>query len=206
MLFRSWTSEAAEKAAVHCVIVGFSRYHGQAKLLFENDRKKTVSHINGYLVEGDDVFIKARGTPNDATMPKMTQGSKPVDGGNLLYTEDEYQSFIKVHPTKNHFLRRFMGSADFINNKIRYCLWLKGVSPNEYRSISEIIKRLEACAQARAKSPTPAFRAAADTPMLFAEIRQPDTTYLVIPEVSSERRRYIPIGYIAPEIIAANTV
>ncbi len=201
-----WTSEAAEKAAVHCVIVGFSRYHGQAKLLFENDRKKTVSHINGYLVEGDDVFIKARGTPNDATMPKMTQGSKPVDGGNLLYTEDEYQSFIKVHPTKNHFLRRFMGSADFINNKIRYCLWLKGVSPNEYRSISEIIKRLEACAQARAKSPTPAFRAAADTPMLFAEIRQPDTTYLVIPEVSSERRRYIPIGYIAPEIIAANTV
>ena len=201
-----WTSEAAEKAAVHCVIVGFSRYHGQAKLLFENDRKKTVSHINGYLVEGDDVFIKARGTPNDATMPKMTQGSKPVDGGNLLYTEDEYQSFIKVHPTKNYFLRRFMGSADFINNKIRYCLWLKGVSPNEYRSISEIIKRLEACAQARAKSPTPAFRAAADTPMLFAEIRQPDTTYLVIPEVSSERRRYIPIGYIAPEIIAANTV
>ena len=201
-----WTSEAAEKAAVHCVIVGFSCYHGQAKLLFENDRKKTVSHINGYLVEGDDVFIKARGTPNDATMPKMTQGSKPVDGGNLLYTEDEYQSFIKVHPTKNYFLRRFMGSADFINNKIRYCLWLKGVSPNEYRSISEIIKRLEACAQARAKSPTPAFRAAADTPMLFAEIRQPDTTYLVIPEVSSERRRYVPIGYIAPEIIAANTV
>ena len=201
-----WTSEATEKAAVHCVIVGFSFYHGQAKLLFENDRKKTVSHINGYLVDGEDVFIKARGTPNDATMPKMTQGSKPVDGGNLLYTEDEYQSFIKVHPTKNYFLRRFMGSADFINNKIRYCLWLKGVAPNEYRSISEIIKRLEACAQARAKSPTPAFRAAADTPMLFAEIRQPDTTYLVIPEVSSERRRYVPIGYIAPEIIAANTV
>jgi len=201
-----WTSEAVEKAAVHCVIVGFSCYHKQTKLLFENDRKKSVSHINGYLVEGADVFIKARGTPNDASMPKMTQGSKPVDGGNLLYTMDEYQSFIQTYPAKAHFLKRFMGSADFINNKVRYCLWLKGISPNEYRSIPEIMNRLEACAQARAKSPTPAFRAAADTPMLFTEIRQPETTYLVIPEVSSERRRYVPIGYIEPEVIAANTV
>ena len=201
-----WTSEAVEKAAVHCVIVGFSCYHRHAKFLFENDRKKSVSHINGYLVEGADVFIKARGTPNDTSMPKMTQGSKPVDGGNLLYTMEEYQSFIETYPNKAYFLRRFMGSADFINNKVRYCLWLKGISPNEYRNISEIRNRLEACAQARAKSPTPAFRAAADTPMLFAEIRQPETTYLVIPEVSSERRRYVPIGYIEPEIIAANTV
>ncbi len=189
-----WTSEAVEKAAVHCVIVGFSCYHRHAKFLFENDRKKSVSHINGYLVEGADVFIKARGTPNDTSMPKMTQGSKPVDGGNLLYTMEEYQSFIETYPNKAYFLRRFMGSADFINNKVRYCLWLKGISPNEYRNISEIRNRLEACAQARAKSPTPAFRAAADTPMLFAEIRQPETTYLVIPEVSSERRRYVPIG------------
>ena len=201
-----WTSEAVEKAAVHCVIVGFSCYHRHAKFLFENDRKKSVSHINGYLVEGADVFIKARGTPNDTSMPKMTQGSKPVDGGNLLYTMEEYQSFIETYPNKAYFLRRFMGSADFINNKVRYCLWLKGISPNEYRNISEIRNRLEACAQARAKSPTPAFRAVADTPMLFAEIRQPETTYLVIPEVSSERRRYVPIGYIEPEIIAANTV
>lgn len=141
-----WTSEAAEKAAVHCVIVGFSCYPGQAKFLFENNRRKRVSHINGYLVEGNDVFIKARGTPNDATMPKMTQGSKPVDGGNLIYSEEEYQHFLHKYPTKKHLLKRFMGSADFINNKIRFCLWIRGVSPSEYRSIPEIMQRLEACA------------------------------------------------------------
>ena len=201
-----WTSEAVEKAAVHCVIIGFSCYHQRMKYLFEHNRKKEVSHINGYLVDGADVFIKARGTPRDGSMPKMTQGSKPVDSGNLIYSEEEYKKFITTYPTKVHFLKRFMGSADFINNKIRYCLWLKGISPNEYRGISDIMQRLEACAQARAKSPTPAFRTAAETPMLFAETRQPDTTYLVIPEVSSERRRYVPIGYVEPDIIAANTV
>ena len=182
------------------------RSHQRMKYLFEHNRKKEVSHINGYLVDGADVFIKARGTPRDGSMPKMTQGSKPVDSGNLIYSEEEYKKFITTYPTKVHFLKRFMGSADFINNKIRYCLWLKGISPNEYRGISDIMQRLEACAQARAKSPTPAFRTAAETPMLFAETRQPDTTYLVIPEVSSERRRYVPIGYVEPDIIAANTV
>ena len=201
-----WTSEAVEKAAVHCVIIGFSCYHQQTKCLFEHNRKKEVSHINGYLVEGADVFIKARGTPSDNSMPKMTQGSKPVDSGNLIYSQEEHQMFITSYPVKAHLLKRFMGSADFINNKIRYCLWLKGIPPNEYRGISDIMQRLEACAQARAKSPTPAFRAAAETPMLFAETRQPTTTYLVIPEVSSERRRYVPIGYVEPDIIAANTV
>ena len=134
-----WTSEAVEKAAVHCVIIGFSCYHQRMKYLFEHNRKKEVSHINGYLVDGADVFIKARGTPRDGSMPKMTQGSKPVDSGNLIYSEEEYKKFITTYPTKVHFLKRFMGSADFINNKIRYCLWLKGISPNEYRGISDIM-------------------------------------------------------------------
>ena len=130
---------SVEKAAVHCVIIGFSCYHQRMKYLFEHNRKKEVSHINGYLVDGADVFIKARGTPRDGSMPKMTQGSKPVDSGNLIYSEEEYKKFITTYPTKVHFLKRFMGSADFINNKIRYCLWLKGISPNEYRGISDIM-------------------------------------------------------------------
>lgn len=201
-----WSSEAADMAAVHCVIVGFSCCHEQVKYIFEGTQKKEVSHINGYLVDGADVFIIARGTPRDNSMPRMTQGSKPVDSGNLIYSEEEYRAFVETYPAKTSLLKRFMGSSDFINNKIRYCLWLKGVSPSEYRGIPEIISRLESCAQARAKSPTPGFRAAADTPMLFAEIRQPDTRYLVVPEVSSERRRYVPIGYMEPTVIAANTV
>ena len=202
----AWSSEASEKAAVHCVIVGFSCYNRMPKYLFDNGRIKSVTHINGYLVEGDNVFIRARGTPNDKALPKMTQGSKPVDGGNLIFSQEEYRDFIGAYPTKGHLLRRFMGSTDFINNKVRYCLWLKGISPTEYRNIPEIMERLKKVAAMRNSSPTPAFREAANTPMLFAEIRQPETIYLVIPEVSSERRRYIPIGYTDPCVVAANTV
>lgn len=201
-----WSSEATEKAAVHCVIIGFCTFHRVPKFLFENGRNRIVSHINGYLVEGSNVFIKSRGTPNNPNFPKMTQGSKPVDGGNLIFSSEEYSDFISKYPDKQYLLRRFMGSSDFINNKVRYCLWLKGVSPSEYRHIPEVIERLNTVAETRSSSPTPAFREAAKTPMLFAEIRHPDTEYLVVPEVSSERRKYIPIGYISPSVIAANTV
>ena len=202
----SWSSEASDKAAVHCVIVGFSCFHKTPKYLYDNGRKKEVEHINGYLVEGADLFIKARGVPNDPNMPRMTQGSKPVDGGNLIFSPEEYNDFIVKYPDKRYLLQRFMGSADFINNKMRYCLWLKGKSPAEYRNVPIISERLKRVADSRSTSPTPAFREAAKLPMLFAEIRHPDSQYLVIPEVSSERRRYIPIGYIDPSVIAANTV
>lgn len=202
----NWTSEATEKAAVHCVIVGFCAFKCDPKFIFENGTRKQVSHINGYLVEGADVFIKGRGTPNDKSMPKMTQGNKPVDGGHLIFSETEYTAFIKAHPDKEHLFKRYNGSADFINNKVRYCLWLKDVSPAQYRSIPEITERLQHVADARNASPTPGFRAAAATPMLFTEIRQPEQTYLAIPEVSSQRRKYIPIGYLSPDVIASNTL
>jgi len=200
----AWNSEAADKAAVHCVIIGFSCAGRREKYIFENGLSKSVEHINGYLVEGADIFIKGRGTPNDPSMPKMTQGNKPVDGGNLIFSEAERNAFIEKYKDKGHLLKRFIGSADFINNKIRYCLWLKGVSPAEYRSITEITDRLKCVAEARSASPTPGFRAAAATPMLFAEIRQPESIYLAVPEVSSQMRRYIPIGYLTPDVIASN--
>ena len=201
-----WKSEASDNAAVHCVIIGFSCFHRENKIIFDGNQKKTASYINGYLVDGPNVFIKARGTPSNPALPKMTQGSKPVDGGFLLFSKEEYSTFVEKYPSKQHLFRRFMGSADFINNKIRYCLWLSGVSPNEYRNVPEIAERIAQVAISRKKSPTPAFRAAGDYPMLFAEIRQPVTDYLVVPEVSSERRRYIPIGFIGSDTVAANTV
>lgn len=152
------------------------------------------------------LYIKGRGTPNDKSLPKMTQGNKPVDGGYLIFSEAEYTAFIKTHPDKEHLFKRYNGSADFINNKVRYCLWLKDVSPAQYRGIPEITERLQHVADARNASPTPGFRAAAATPMLFTEIRQPEQTYLAIPEVSSQRRKYIPIGYLSPDVIASNTL
>ena len=199
-----WTSESFEKAAVHCVIIGFASFDKSPKYLYEGERRREVNHINGYLLDGPDLFIKARGTPSNPALPKMTQGNKPVDGGNLIYSKDERASFIDRYPDKAWLLRRYIGSNDYINNKERYCLWLLGVAPNEYRSIPEIMDRFTAVALARQNSPTPGFRAAAATPMVFAEIRQPKSDFLAIPEVSTERRRYIPIGYLSSENIPSN--
>ena len=201
-----WSSEAQDKAAVHCVIIGFAAFSIDEKWLFTDGIAKQANHINGYLLDGSDVFIQARGLPLRKDMPKMTQGSKPVDGGNLILSEEEYHDFLKKYPETSPWLRRYMGSADFINNKLRYCLWLDGVSPVQYRKNADILNRLQNVAELRQASPTKGFKAAADTPMLFAEIRQPDSIYLVVPEVSSQRRRYIPIGYNTPDIIASNTV
>ena len=199
-----WTSESYDKAAVHCIIIGFAAYDKKPKYLFEGDRKKEVEHINGYLLDGPDLFIKARGVPNSPDMPKMTQGNKPVDGGNLIYSTVERDEFISRHPDKAWLLKRYIGSNDYINNKERYCLWLKGVAPDAYRSIPEIMARIAAVVEARQSSPTPSFRAAASTPMLFAEIRQPEGDFLAIPEVSTERRRYIPIGYLNSDVVPSN--
>ena len=199
-----WTSESYDKAAVHCIIIGFAAYDKKPKFLFEGDRKKEAEHINGYLLDGPDLFIKARGVPSSPDMPKMTQGSKPVDGGNLIYSIEERNEFVLRYPEKAWLLRRYIGSNDYINNKERYCLWLKGVAPGAYRNIPEIMTRIAAVVEARQSSPTPGFRAAAATPMLFAEIRQPEGDFLAIPEVSTERRRYVPIGYLNSDVVPSN--
>ena len=199
-----WTSESSDQASVHCVIIGFSATDKTEKHLYEDSNIRLVSHINGYLLDADDIFIKARGVPYDKSMPKMTQGSKPVDGGGLIYSEEQYASFVQRYPDKAYLLRRYIGSNDYINNKVRYCLWLKGVSPAVYNNVPEIMHRIEAVKIAREKSPTPGFRAAASTPAIFAEIRQPDSLFLAVPEVSTERRRYIPIGYLDPSVVPSN--
>lgn len=202
----AWDTESTDAATVHCVIIGFACFSRQEKYIFESGSKRLVSHINGYLVDAPDQFIQARGKPLTPSMPKMTQGSKPVDSGGLIFSVEQYEDFIIKYPDKKHLLKQYVGADDYINKKVRYCLWLKNISPAEYRHIPEVMERLSLVAQKRAASPTPGFRAAAETPMLFAEIRQPETTYLAVPEVSSEQRKYIPIGYMTPDIILANTV
>lgn len=200
-----WNSEAKEKAAVHCVIVGFGYKEVGKKAIYEQGRPTYVKHINGYLVNADNVFIQLRGKPSD-NRPRLVQGSKPWDGGFLILSVDQRTKLINEYPDTDKFIKRYMGSQDFINNKLRYCLWLKGVSPKEYRSVPEIMARLSGVADIRRKTKTVAVQALAETPMLFAQIRQPETEYLVMPEVSSERRRYIPVGYMPPDVIASNTV
>lgn len=200
-----WTSEAKDKAAVHCVIVGFTcGADNKKKLLFEAGRGKEVNHINGYLFDAPNVFIQSRGKTLTKGLPEMSKGSQPTDGGHLLLTEEEQQQLVSTYPASSQFVKRFVGSRDLINNETRYCIWLKNVSPATYRSIPPVMERLKLVAESRSKSPTASVRRDAETPMLFTQIRQPETNYLAVPEVSSQNRKYIPISFLSPDIIGSN--
>ncbi len=200
-----WDSEAHTKAHVHCVIVAFCLYSFKGdKIIHEDNERIAAKNINGYLLDAPNVFIENRGSVLNSILPKMTKGSQPTDGGNLILSEEDKNTIISKYPHCATFIKRFISADDYINNKMRYCLWLKGVSPAEYRKIPEIESRLAAVREMRLKSPTKSVQRDADIPMLFTQIRQPDTDYLVVPEVSSERRRYIPIGFMIPEVIVSN--
>ncbi|MDC2829092.1 N-6 DNA methylase [Limosilactobacillus mucosae] len=202
-----WTNEAKDEAKVHCVIVGFSTYHiDDNKYLFdENGNVSNVSHINGYLIASPDIYVKSRGAGLYKDH-KVTKGSQPTDGGNLLLTEKEAQEFTESYPNKASLVHRFMGSSEFLNNKKRYCLWLYGVDPSMYSRNRFIADRLEKVREMRLASKTSSVREQAQTPALFTQIRQPNTKYLAIPRVSSGKREYIPIGYEDSDVIASDAL
>ncbi len=200
-----WDSEASIKAHVHCVIVGFSIYDDyKPKYIYQNDRLNLAKNINGYLLDAPNVFIQNRSSVLTAGFPKMSKGSQPTDGGNLIMSVQERNNILIHYPHCEHFIKRYISADDYINNKIRYCLWLKGVSPREYRNVPEIMSRLERVKEMRLNSPTKSVQRDAETPMLFTQIRQPETEYLVVPEVSSERRKYVPIGFMPANVIVSN--
>ena len=202
-----WISEAQNKAAVHCTIIGFSRqkYQKNNKFIFNNsNQRKKVNHINNYILDAPDIILKNR-SKAPKNMMEMIKGSQPTDGGGLIFSEEEYEIFIKKYPNKQYLFKKYMGASDYINNKTRYCLWLDGVNPNEYRNIKEIRERLEKVSEMRKESPTKSVRECADSPYLFTQIRQPDTDYIMVPRVSSERRKYIPIGFVSKEVIASDS-
>ena len=202
-----WISEAKDQAAVHCVIIGFSCYQiiGKKKL-YSNDGCRDVAHINGYLLNAPDVFIQSRGKLLTEGIPNINKGSQPTDGGNLILSEEEYEKLIKEYPATEKWIHRYVGSYELINNKIRYCLWLKGVSPSEYRHVPPIIERLKKVSEFRELSATESVRKDADKPMLFTQIRQPASDYLALPKVSSERRRYMPIAYLQADVIGSDLI
>ena len=200
-----WTSEAANKAAVHCIIVGFCCYKNNSdKYIFDENGRRTVEHINGYLLDAPDIFIQSRGKQLTQGLPEMSKGSQPTDGGHLILSQVEKDELVNQYPHTDEFIHRYISADDYINNHVRYCLWLQGISPSKYKNIPTIMKRLEAVSECRRNSPTVSVRRDADTPMLFTQIRQPQSDYLAMPEVSSSRRRYIPFGYMSPDVIASN--
>ena len=200
-----WNSEASDKAHVHCVIIGFSTCHSERKRrIFDGDSSTMATYINGYLLDAPRVFIQNRGVSLSDGLPKMSKGSQPTDGGHLILSPEEREDLLAKYPSVEPLIRRYISSEDFIQNKMRYCLWLKGVSPSEYRNIPPIMDRIESVAKMREGSPTASVRRDAEIPMLFTQIRQPESNYLVVPEVSSQRRMYIPIGYLTPNVVASN--
>ena len=202
-----WTNEAKGKAAVSCVIIGIARAGiKKTKWIFSEGKKQKVAHINGYLLDFPEVYIKSRGKPLCKGMPKMSKGSQPTDGGHLILSPEERNELISTYPQTKKWIRRYISSDDFIHNKTRYCLWLKGVAPAEYRPIRPMMQRLKKVAECRRNSPTESVRQAAETPMLFTQIRHHGKKFLAVPEVTTKRRKYIPIGYLDSSVIASNKI
>ncbi|HVM46606.1 MAG TPA: DNA methyltransferase [Candidatus Acidoferrum sp.] len=206
----AWESEARGKAHVHVVIIGFGAFNAASKRIYEYDSGpdhpvvSEAANISPYLNPGPDSFVTKRTKPL-ADVPDMRCGNKPSDGGNFLLTNAEKKALLAVEPAAAKFVRRFTGSEEFINGSIRWCLWLKDANPAELRGLPEIMKRVQAVREFRAKSTAAPTRNAAKTPTLFFYISQPATKYILVPEVSSERRNYVPIGFMSPEVISANT-
>jgi len=205
-----WWNEAKGKAAVYCIIVGFAHVERERKLLYLYDNVKAepketeVEHINSYLMAAPDVFITSRTKPL-CDVPDMVFGNMPNDGGALIIEENELDAFLEAEPKAEKYVRKFLGAKEFINGKNRYCLWLVGAEPKDLRALPHVMERLERVKQHREKSSRLATRKLADAPSLFGEIRQPEgVPYLLVPAVSSENRRYIPMGFLDGDVIASD--
>ena len=198
-----WDSEASLKAHVHCVIVGFSNVN-VPKVIYDNDKQKIADNINAYLIDAPDVYIESRKHPL-CDVPEMVTGNRPADGGHLIIEAEDYDDFIKQEPSSQKYIKKLLGAAEFINNKERWCLWLVDASPSELRNMPLVLKRIQACKEDRENAPDEGRRKLALTPHLFREQLNPET-YIIVPSVSSERRRYVPMGFLTKDTIPTNLV
>jgi|CXWL01.1.fsa_nt_gi hypothetical protein len=227
----AWASEARGKAHVHVVIIGFGAFDTENKRLYDHEKRttassqgsptvcqseneksdknteiltvSTVKNISPYLTPGSNAFVRKRQSPL-SNVPEMRCGNKPSDGGNLILTDAEYNELLREEPGAERFLRRYTGSEEYINGNMRWCLWLEAASPAEIRALPKVLHRVERVKEFRQKSSANPTRKAANTPARFFFVSQPSTEYILIPEVSSERRQYIPIGFLPPDIISSN--
>lgn len=201
-----WDSEASIKAHVHCVIIGFSTApNSKPKVIYSSERPQIVRNINGYLLNAENIFVESRNKPL-CDIPPIGIGNKPIDGGNYLFTEEQKDEFVKKEPLSEKWFRPWIGSDEFINRYYRYCLWLGDCPPNELRKMPECMKRVQAVREYRLSSPSAGTVKLADTPTRFHVENMPKSNYIVIPEVSSEKRKYVPMGFLSPEILCSNLV
>ena len=212
-----WESDSAGMAHVHCVIVGFSLQSAadsvetvctpslQSKRIYNpNGTIETAKNINAYLLDGPNVFVESRNKPI-CDVPEMITGNRPADGGHLIIENKDYCDFINREPKAQKYIKKFVGSDEFINNKKRYCLWLVNADLLEISKMPLVMMRVKLCKEDRENSPDAGRKKLAEKPTLFREINNPDT-FIVIPSVSSEKRKYIPIGFMDKNVIASNLV
>ncbi len=200
-----WDSEATLKAHVHCVIIGFSGGEEKSKFVFnESGVRETVKNINPYLINSSNTIIESRSTPL-CDVPEIGIGNKPIDDGNYLFKPDEMAAFIAKEPKSEKYFHPWYGADEFINNRPRYCLWLGDCSPAELRSMPECLKRVENVRAFRLQSKSEGTRKLADRPTRFHVENMPTSEYIIIPRVSSERRRYIPMGYLQPNCLTSDS-
>ena len=200
-----WDSEASLKAHVHCIIVGFSYKDITPQIIFDRDRKIQANNINAYLTDAPNVFVESRQHPL-FNVPEIGIGNKPIDGGNYLFTKEEKDDFIKAEPLSARYFKPWYGSEEFIHQKPRYCLWLGDCSPAELRQMPHCLKRIEAVREVRLASTSAGTRKLADRPTRFHVENMPKSNYIIVPSVSSERRRYVPMGFMSPSSLASNLV
>jgi hypothetical protein len=204
-----WSNEARGKAAVYCVIIGFSLSDIQPKWLFDYEDIKGEPHkikaqnINPYLVDAANIILENRRYPICA-VTTMLYGSKPADGGNLLLSEKENQDLVSDEPAASSWIKRYLNADEFLYNIPRYCLWLVDCPPNVLRSLPQVMVRVEKVREMRSQSTKEATRNLAATPTLFSENRQSKKAYLLVPIHTSENRIYIPVGYLSAENICGN--
>lgn len=205
-----WSNEGRGIAAVHCIIIGFAKSKPKQCLLFDYENPKSeaklqlVASISPYLTPGSEQVIKKRQEPLNPQAPIMRCGNKPTDGGYLILTPNERAELLKENPNSEKFIRRYIGADEFINGTERYCLWLEDATPAELRSFPGIIRRIESVKKFRASSTAQPTRKAAATPTRFFFTSQPKKSYILVPEVSSERRIFIPIGFMSADVITSN--
>ncbi len=223
-----WDNEASDKAHVHCVIIGFSHKERTHKYLYVDTIAAECQNINAYLSDAPAVIVKSRPKPL-CQVPPMIYGNKPVDGGWLIFTKDKMEDFLRREPKAKKWMHSLIGAVELINNKpklndkLRYTLWLDGISPSELRSMPMVLECVKGVKEARLNSPAAAIRKFADTPHLYAQRTQPGIPNLdeegkpilpegkllynlIVPEVSSEKRRYVPMGYVSTDIVTNNLV
>ena len=205
-----WDNESFEKAHVHVVIIGFhcvgpavKRTQGVRKIIYDGDKRIEAKHINAYLSDAADVFVESIPRPLCA-IPEAGIGNKPIDGGLYLFLPEEKESFLKKEPGAEHLFRPWLGAEELINAKVRYCLWLGDCSPVELVKLPECVKRVEAVRDYRLSSKSAGTRKIADRPTRFHVENMPTGTYIAIPEVSSEKRDYVPMAFLTPDVLCSN--